>query len=778
MPAAKRGRGAAAVRRKECGEIMEAKGPVGREDADMAEPREGAFDAQLLLPTPFVEAPQPIRTILKRDGREVPFEKAKIADAIFRAAQTIGGQDYDRATSLATGVTIYLMKRLAGATPTVDQVHDAVEKVLIEMGHARTALAYARYRDKRARMRQWRAGNIRALLKELADAEGEPPPARPEDGPSLYVRTSAEAVLEWDRGRIVRALVRETDLDESVAAVIARDVEQQIVAAGVRTLTAALVRELVDAKLIELGLEEHRRRHARLGVPLYDAERILCAPNRLPGEASCDPEATNGILAEQVKKEYALARVYRQSVADAHLRGQVHFSALGAVDRLHGVAPSLEFVKLFGGGHDRPPRSLDALLWQVARFNAALLNHVSGWIRWESINVYMAPFVQRLSPEEQREAARTLLFLLSHGGPGPGRSTPELAFSVSWDTPDVLRRLEAIGPGGAGAGLTYLDLEPVAQQFAWMLLEAWKGAVEERGQNDVPVPIVCLTHEFWRTAGHADFLGLAADAALLGGVQFHLDRSVLPGRAPLRPWQPSQVVAQETALNLPRLAYGAADEAELSEELESVFELVVQGHRDKLAFLDRLLSLEEVGPLALLARHRDGARLVEPERVQWLVCPVGLNECVQRLTGASLADSEEARTTAVRLLEHLRVCCDRRTERDGLAILPATSGDPRTAVRFAEADLAAFHDAAAAVVKPNAAQELAYTPGVGFPHAPDISPLERLRLEGRLHDWVEAFSPTPVPVPEGTSSGDSVASFLEKAFFHTSNARIRFDCAD
>ena len=50
------------------------------------------------------------------------------------------------------------------------QVHDAVEKVLIEMGHVKTALAYVRYRDKRARIRRLREGDMSSLLSEYAEA--------------------------------------------------------------------------------------------------------------------------------------------------------------------------------------------------------------------------------------------------------------------------------------------------------------------------------------------------------------------------------------------------------------------------------------------------------------------------------------------------------------------------------------------------------------------------------------------------------------------------------
>ncbi|MDX9974623.1 MAG: anaerobic ribonucleoside-triphosphate reductase [FCB group bacterium] len=724
---------------------------------------EGTFDAQLTFPAPFVEAPQPLLTIVKRDGREEPFQKRKIADAIFHAAESIGGQDRDRADSLASGVAIYLSKILDGRPPTVDEVHDAVEKVLIEMGHARTALVYARHRDKRARMRHLHAGNLRLLLKELAEAEGEPPVAPLPGAEPLFVRTSGEAVVSWDRAKIVAALVRETELDENIANVIASDVEKQILSAGVRTLTAALVRELVDAKLIELGLEEHRRRHARLGVPLYDAERILCAPNAGPGRKSLDPENTNGVLAEQVKREYALSRVFSQPVTDAHLRGDLHLHGLGAVDRFLGIAPSLEYVKLFGAlPGARPPRDIEALLSHTAQFTAALGNLVADGIAWDAINFYLAPFLANDDEARVRSVARMLVFLLGHREAVPGRMTPRVELGMCWDTPAWLYRQDAIGPGGKLVGRTYAECASTARRLAWALLEAHREARED-GSNPALSPVVKITHEFFRTEGHEEFLAWAGEAATAGGVQFALDRDVLPERAPERVWLPRRLAAHDVSLNLPRLAYGAPDEAALMDALAQALDTVVRAHREKQTFLRKLLELGEVGPLALLAQRREGVVYADPDRAACRVSPVGLNECVHALTGASL---REDAGLGLRLMEHLRVLCDRRGEREGFPIVPVCASDTAVAARFAALDLRQHPEATRAALDVDVwTDEVQYTPGVG---AGDAEPMERTWIEGQSHEWAEAVSPTAVTLPEGKV----IAAFVRNAFQQTSNARI------
>lgn len=94
--------------------------------------------------------------ILKRDGRTVPFEREKIKNAIIRAALSVTTDNIDEsiASDLADCVVWYLNGKFStSAPPTVEQVQDAVEKILIENGHAKTAKAYILYRAERNRTR-------------------------------------------------------------------------------------------------------------------------------------------------------------------------------------------------------------------------------------------------------------------------------------------------------------------------------------------------------------------------------------------------------------------------------------------------------------------------------------------------------------------------------------------------------------------------------------------------------------------------------------------------
>jgi len=108
-----------------------------------------------------------ISKVKKRDGRVVDFDKERIANAIFKAAQAVGGRDRKEAERLADRVVEYLAGRLRpDAIPSVEEIQDAVEKILIDSGHAKTAKAYILYRQKRAEIRSEKQ---RILEKEQVD---------------------------------------------------------------------------------------------------------------------------------------------------------------------------------------------------------------------------------------------------------------------------------------------------------------------------------------------------------------------------------------------------------------------------------------------------------------------------------------------------------------------------------------------------------------------------------------------------------------------------------
>ncbi|MFA5449856.1 MAG: ribonucleoside triphosphate reductase [Clostridia bacterium] len=95
-----------------------------------------------------------INKIVKRDGRVEQFDVGKIAAAIYKAAIAAGGDNKERAEELSYIVAAGLAAKYRDSAPTVENIQDMVERVLIEQNHVKTAKAYILYREKRKHTRE------------------------------------------------------------------------------------------------------------------------------------------------------------------------------------------------------------------------------------------------------------------------------------------------------------------------------------------------------------------------------------------------------------------------------------------------------------------------------------------------------------------------------------------------------------------------------------------------------------------------------------------------
>jgi ribonucleoside-triphosphate reductase len=733
---------------------------------------EGVFDAQMSLPLPAAEMGAPFQSVVKRDGRVEHFDRQKIADTIFKASKAAGVDDRGQAEGLASAVTIFLAKIHGGNPPTVDQVHDAVERVLLTMGHIAAALAYVRYRDRRGRIRRLREGDLEAMLGELREARSETAPG-PLDRALLQVRTSGDRIAAWDRDRIVDALTLETGMNRDMAELVAAEVESQIAGAGMQTLTSSLVREMVGARLIEHGLIGERDRHRRLGVPLYDTARIV--RGLAPETSGADPDATDRALARALKKEYALAEVFSAAVADAHLSGSIHLHDVECVDRLYGADHSLEYLVRYGVRRSDgtsfagPPVYPDTLLAQWSRFDTQLDAFFSARVGWRAFNLLAAPFVDGRPDDEVAQLAQMTAYEAAYRAATRGNSAPETQIEICWTVPQGLRGVDAIGPGGEAAGRTWDRFAHDAQRFAWALVETLCEGEREGLAFPEPAVVIPIDTRFSGAAGSGEFLRHAARLGCVrGSFDFVLDRS--PEAVDSVPaWRPRRVVAQRVSLNLPRAACLAKDEAALFAELDRLVNLAAAAHVEKRGFIEELLLRGNDGPLRLIAAEHDGLAYVTAEDAIFEIAVDGLWECAGLLAEG---DNERAET-ARRIAERLHYACRETARQRGIRLSLTAGTAPHTARRFAALDAAGYPRAATMARVDSATQAAEYTPGAALPAA-GWNAFERVRAEGAVHVWLDGGAISLLPLPGVGASERTVAEFVTKAFNETNCRGLRF----
>jgi uridine kinase len=195
-----------------------------------------------------------VTQVIKRTGEIVPFDQTKVTNAIYKAAAAVGGHDRSLTQRLSDQV-VEMLER--GGTPSVEEIQDLVEKVLIENGHARTAKAYILYRDERARLRRAKGGKrvsaddvpYKAMWRTLVwNIDHD---AHTVDGLNRHLRAGTF-------GELVAAAEAAYDADASAAARDILEVRERVrlvVVAGPSSSGKTTTTAKITEKLLAAGLD-------------------------------------------------------------------------------------------------------------------------------------------------------------------------------------------------------------------------------------------------------------------------------------------------------------------------------------------------------------------------------------------------------------------------------------------------------------------------------------------------------------------------------------------
>jgi anaerobic ribonucleoside-triphosphate reductase len=615
---------------------------------------------------------------------------------------------------------------------------------------------------------------------------------------TLFVKTSDEDSTRWNKQRIVDALMRETDVDIDTAVTISQEVEKQILSSGISLLTTPLIRELVNAKLIERGLEYDRRMHALLGFPIYDVRSLILHQNRENANVPHGPEGTNLLLAEGIKRNYAFHDVFSQDIVDAHIAGDIHLHGLGFIDRPYSSFQTLEYIKRFGLNlpHSltvaKPAKHAEVLLAHMVRFGAILQGNFAGVIGWDCLNFSFAPYLSKMSDKEVRQFAQMLIYEFSQLTSARGGQSMFTDIHLYWDIPDCLRDIPAIGEAGEPTGKTYNDYIADARRFAWAIFEVFKKGDGSGKPFIFPRPLVHITDRFFQEPDYRDFLDHVCEVALQkGNPCFVFDRpgSVTTsgydalctgkkntGETPKPPWRSRFSTLHNVTLNLPRLGYIAAgNDDTLFSLISERLELIAKAHSQKRDFIQKLLSHGDEGPLAILAMNQDGSPYLRMDQTLYLAGILGLNELVQIHRGKQLHESDDVLSFGVDVIARIREITGELGSKHGIKIVLEQTPAETTAYRFARLDLKYHSPMAGHYIKGNLARgELYYTNSTHLAAGAPVDAMARVIKEGRFHPLIEGNAMTHIWLSDNPPEKDIMAQFVEKAFHTTQNRQIIF----
>lgn len=135
---------------------------------------------------------------------------------------------------------------------------------------------------------------------------------------TIMIRTSKYSKEPFNENKIEEYLIVEGEMEAFLAKKIAKEVKNRLFKANVEYLTAPLMREYINAILLENGLEEVRHRLTRLGTPPYEAFKLFNSQENV-----ITPEKFLKKLGSDVSEQFLLLNLLPNDLADLYLSGEI-----------------------------------------------------------------------------------------------------------------------------------------------------------------------------------------------------------------------------------------------------------------------------------------------------------------------------------------------------------------------------------------------------------------------------------------------------------------------
>jgi ribonucleoside-triphosphate reductase len=563
----------------------------------------------------------------------------------------------------------------------------------------------------------------------------------------ILVRTSRLAMEEFDRNKIVEALVKEANVPVIQAQKIARETEKRLLEFKTKYLTAPLIREMVNAILVEKGLEEYRHKLTRLGLPVFDVNQLI----KSTGTKSQSVEAIHKAAADAVMEEYTLLNVLPRDVADAHLSGGLHLKNLGTwILKPDQFMHDLRFFLKHGlnrGGMKiqepcyLPPKSLEAALITAANVLKIAATETSGEQTLDFFNIFLAPFTKDLSEERVRENLRLFIFNLNQ--PLSNKSSIGVSLGIELCVPNFLKEKEALGPEGKTIGC-YGDFIEESRRFAALLLEVMF-------QDDVHKPvfnpklIIKIRPEVLKDPESSDLL--FESHKLAGETGFPYFANLCPHSQKMATYMSTgfrlaadwkedweldtlQTGSIDTAIiNLPRVMYEArSKESTFFHLLDDQLEMGLRALEIKCRTIKQR---EREHLLPFLMQKSDGDQYFRIKNAVRLVSFVGLNETVHAFFDKPLKLEGETLDFAKKVVSYLTSDIKKYSKKPETRAALAMVSAADAAKRLAKLDAEKY---GWSKVRAQGGRETPfYTDLVALPITSDISWKDRLKVEEKFH---------------------------------------------
>ncbi len=403
--------------------------------------------------------------------------------------------------------------------------------------------------------------NEKQLLKKITEALkeiDEEQASQFEDYHSIKVRTSQNVIEHFNRKRITDSLVKETRMPKAVAEQIAQEVEMDIRRFQLKDISSSLIREVVNATLLQKKLFNAKVNYSRIGLPVYDIKKIT--DNRMEK----NPSLMNYHFGNKMMEEYTLAKIMPKKIKEAHLNSDIYIHSLSDfITKPESIQNNLRYFLKNGFSLSEvittgPAKKPTVAVLHAARALLTSKDYASKGVGFDFFNILIAPYLKNRTVKEIKQTAQTFLYEINR------RYYSDNAFVINLqeEIPSFLKDEPAISSGGKEEGV-YADYKEEASKFMKIFLE-----VMEKGDYSgtrFKWPVVAIKHA--KAVGN---LKIQRGTYLIK--QDSKNKSLVYNSIIENKLQTNGVL-QSVSINLPKIAKLVKNEEEFYEKLENQINL-------------------------------------------------------------------------------------------------------------------------------------------------------------------------------------------------------------
>lgn len=665
--------------------------------------------------------------IIKRDGRKVPFNIEKIANAIFKAAQSCGGSDFNESMDIAVEVCGVYERNNGNKVPTVEEIQDLVEKVLIENGHAKTAKAYILYRYERTRSREMKT-NLMCVLNELTFSAAKDSDIKRENA-NIDGDTAMGTMLKY--GSVSAKEYYEMYVLESKHAKAHREGDIHIHDLDFYTLTTTCTQ--IDLK--KLFTNGFSTGHGFLREPndiaSYSALACIAIQSNQNDQHGGQSVPTfDYAMAEGVKKTYASR--YIQNIARA-------LSLIGGVENEFEAADNIK--KEISEKHGLKPTLANDNGYQSREYEL-LLSYTDAETA-KKIQEFAVKNAERETNRATYQAMEALIHNLNTMNSRAGAQTPFSSINYGTDTsPEgrmVIKNVLLAQEAGLGngetpifpihifkikEGINYNPEDPNYDLFKLACRVSAKRLFPNFSFIDAPFNL-----QYYKQGNPDSEIAYMGCRTRVIGNTYDKSREIVTGRGNL----------SFTSINLPRLAIKADHNVgAFFDMLDEMIDLTI----DQLMHRFRIQTQKKVRNYPFLMGQGiwlDSDKLAPDDTIEEVlkhgtlsVGFIGLAETLKALIGFHHGESEDARELGLEIVTAMRNRLDEESKRTGLNFSLLATPAEGLSGRFVRMDAKKY-----GIIEGVTDREY-YTNSFHVPVYYPISAFEKIKIEAPYHELTNA----------------------------------------